>query len=74
MGIVNTVGVQGDKILRDHIKEWKKHGLEESESNSKPYFGAKGNRWLSNGFDLIDEDGFFLDFDGERSRVVHQFE
>ncbi len=74
MGIVNTIGVQGDFILRDHIKEWKEKGLDESKANEKPYFGASEKRWIGNGFGLIDDEGFFVDLDGSRSRVVHQFE
>lgn len=75
MGIVNTVGVQGAKILNEHHAHLKaKQGLDESEADEIPFVGAKRNRWIGSGFDLIDDEGYFVDFDGARSRVVHQYE
>jgi len=30
--------------------------------------------WLPVAFDLTDEQGYFIDYNGERSRVVHQYD
>ena len=74
MGIVNTVGVQGSFALESHSANWVKEGLSRPKSMGKSYQGAEGYRWIGKEFDLTDSSGFFTDHNGERSRVVHQYD
>ena len=75
MGIVNTAGVQGSSILEGHANMWKKEGVERPKAmREKTYQGAENNRWIGKEFDLTDDQGFFTDLNGERSRVVHQYD
>ncbi|KAL7552224.1 hypothetical protein ACHAWF_016994, partial [Thalassiosira exigua] len=74
MGIVNTVGVQGSFIFQSHVEMWTEECLTHPQALKEPYQGAEGHQWIGKEFDLIDDDGFFTDFNGERSRVVHQID
>lgn len=69
-GIVNTVGVQGARIWNKH----KEHFTSNSTSNPS-YVGAnEEGRWLGLHFALTDKEGYFLNFDGTKSAVVHQYD
>ena len=46
----------------------------EKKADSTPFDGATGNLWLDKRWRLIDDDGYFTQKDGSRSRVVHQFD
>jgi len=72
MGIVNTPGVQGSIIRQAHAKRMKLIG--KGENDPYPDRDPAKNSWLPQEYDLTDEDGYFVDFDGNRSAVVHQFE
>mmetsp|Transcript_15289 Transcript_15289/g.44202 ORF Transcript_15289/g.44202 Transcript_15289/m.44202 type:complete len:498 (+) Transcript_15289:180-1673(+) len=74
MGIINTAGVQGSFAIESHSENWVKEGLTRPESMGKSYQGAKSHRWIGKEFDLTDSSGFFTDHNGERSRVVHQYD
>mmetsp|Transcript_26763 Transcript_26763/g.53377 ORF Transcript_26763/g.53377 Transcript_26763/m.53377 type:complete len:454 (-) Transcript_26763:38-1399(-) len=77
MGIVHTPGVQGSMLLEEHAKDMiEKTGKDRLViMNTIPYQGANGkDQWIGPQFDLIDKEGFLVDFNGERSRVVHQFD
>ena len=77
MGIVHTAGAQGSLILEGHAKHLQMAaGMKRSDAmNTVPYLGAEGkDGWIGREFDLTDEEGFLIDFDGGRSRVVHQFD
>ena len=69
-GIVNTVGVEGSNIFNAHKAQMKSLG----KDPSSPYQGAKGKNWLSSHFNVTDDEGFFTEFDGSRSRVIHQWD
>ena len=76
MGIVHTVGKQGALLLEEHAKHLEKAaGIDRDAANKMPYHGADGgNNWIGAAFDLTDDEGFLVDFEGTRSRVVHQFD
>jgi hypothetical protein len=39
-----------------------------------PYDGAEGQRWIGKQYNLVDDEGYFTEFDGSRSRVIHQYD
>lgn len=39
-----------------------------------PFDGAGGQRWIGVEFNMTDDEGFFTEFDGSRSRVIHQWD
>jgi hypothetical protein len=45
-------------------------------AKDKPFPGTEKAEqpWIGPEFDLVDSKGFFLDYDGSRSRVIHQFD
>jgi len=80
-GIVNTAGAMGSLILNTHRKQkeilWKALGneggngdfdlsTEENEKDSKS--------WLGLHYGMTDTEGYFVDYDGSRSFVVHQYD
>lgn len=67
-GIVNTVGVWGYKIAVDYYQQRKK------DPTKTRFLGADNKTWIGTSFDLTDEHGYFIDLDGKRSRVVHQYD
>jgi len=71
-GIVNTVGVQASEIFQAHEANIKKT-QPGKDHNSIPFPGAiEGKTFLGVEFNLTNEDGWFTDFDGSVSRVIHQ--
>jgi hypothetical protein len=74
-GIVHTVGFEAASIYRAHIARWAAQNVSESDAlNSKELDGATNKSWIGVHYGLTDEDGFFLNEDGSRSRVIHQFD
>ena len=75
-GMVHSVGAQGSIILGAHRKRLREdRGLEQQEATRTPYDGAvKSMTWLGTNFDLTDEEGYFINMDGTRSRMVHQYD
>ena len=75
-GIVNTAGAMGSLILKQKEILWKALGeegkgdfdisTEENEEASKS--------WLGLHYGMTDTDGYFVDYDGSRSFVVHQYD
>merc|ERR1719188_1743352 len=59
-GIVNTVGVDGAKIPK------------------RSYDDVKGKGWIGDvdflNYTLTDDEGYFINADGKRSRVIHQYD
>ena len=45
-------------------------------ARSKPFWGTEKSNvtWMGPEFELVDKEGFFLNYDGTRSRVVHQYD
>ena len=73
MGIVNTAGVVGAGIAGWEYKRDKLFGKENKDMTSM-LLPPNSTSWLSPLFDLVDAQGYFLDLDGSRSRVIHQFD
>lgn len=74
-GIVHTVGFEAASIYRAHIARWAAQNVSESDAlNIKELDGATNKSWIGVHYGLTDEDGFFLNEDGSRSRVIHQFD
>jgi hypothetical protein len=71
--IVNTVGAKGVAISRMHVRTMKGNDL---PAHKLPYVMSdpKSGRWLPTEYDLTDGEGYFIDYNGERSRVVHQYD
>lgn len=76
-GIVNTIGVVGAKMHRNHtttMKELNKT-LTKGQAAKIPYPGAvKGKHFLGLEYNLTNEEGRFTEVDGSVSRVVHQYD
>eukprot|EP00980_Cylindrotheca_fusiformis_P003241 scaffold735_cov116-Cylindrotheca_fusiformis.AAC.11 len=76
MGIVHTVGKQAAEIYKAHEQVLKRNLGDKDLARTVPFPGTEPgkNPWLGLEFDLVDSEGFFLDYDGSRSRVVHQWD
>ena len=72
MGIVHTVGYIASVIREKHRDRMEAKNMSESE----PYDGTTpGTKpWITQEYDLTDEEGYILDFDGKKSAVVHQYD
>ena len=72
-GIVNTVGAQGVQLSKIHHKFGQ--AINRAPQNL-PYLMSDPDKgqWLPVGYDMTDKKGYFIDFNGERSRVVHQYD
>lgn len=80
-GIVNTIGYEGSEIMKQHIESKKKLGITvQSDAMDIPYEGAvggkasEGRRWIGEKYNIADNEGWFTEADGTKSRVVHQFD
>jgi hypothetical protein len=49
-------------------------GVHETIANKVPYPGANEKLWIGLDYNFTDEEGFFIEADGSRSRVIHQFD
>jgi hypothetical protein len=75
VGIVHTVGVEAAKLSEAHRKKMMdRYGLNGGYAICLPFEGAEGTRWIGKHYNLADDEGFITDFDGSRSRVIHQFD
>lgn len=73
-GIVNTVGVRGSIILQEHADEMKRlYNYEKRQAMAQPFQGATGKRWCGK-YEVCDDEGYFIEDDGSRSRVIHQYD
>jgi hypothetical protein len=75
-GIVHTVGYESDKIFQGNIKKlMAEKNLTYDEAYHSPIPGQNDHTWISSDiYKLTDEDGYFTNFDGSRSLVVHQWD
>lgn len=87
-GLVNTVGAMGSLIGQTHHRE--KNKLRKATNHSKPTdghddpydlsveevdeLGDDNKNWLGLHYGMTDRDGYFTQFDGSRSFVVHQWD
>ena len=71
-GIVNTVGVDGSNIKKQ--VEEKGEGLRHRTA----YDNVKDGGWIGDvdflDYALTDDEGYFINVDGKRSRVIHQYD
>lgn len=83
-GMVNTVFYAARQINEQHAARMAELHPEaeipdgpKEERNGKaqkfPFEGADGMRWVG-AKDLIDDEGFFIEADGSRSRAVHKYD
>lgn len=87
-GLVHTVGGHASIIFNTHTKAMKelleaKNDPENppSEANSQPYQlsydedeNDRSKNWLGLQYGLTDADGYFVNNDGSRSFIIHQFD
>ena len=84
-GIVNTVGAMGSLIHDTHVEN--RNILRKATNHEDPNGGAadkydiskeedktKTKNWLGLHYGMTDEKGYFTQFDGSRSFVIHQFD
>ncbi|KAL7577294.1 hypothetical protein ACA910_002037 [Epithemia clementina (nom. ined.)] len=74
-GIVNTAGWEGSKLFQQWRQEgMNQRGLAQDVAAKRPFPGAEltNNGWIGLSYNLTDDDGFLTQYDGTRSRVVHQ--
>lgn len=84
---MNTVFHSARAIVEEHASKMMKlhpdqipkkpKQLRLEKALSFPFDGADGNngtRWIAKKYNLIDDEGYFVEFDGGRSRVVHKFD
>jgi hypothetical protein len=68
-GIVNTIGHHAAQLYKQYIR---------TDNSSVPdratYPGANAQTWIGPEFNLTNADGWFIEFDGSISRVVHQWD
>jgi hypothetical protein len=75
MGFVHTVGHQATLISRAHEAVLERDFTNYTKDMAhKIPFSNGGKTWLGQEFDLVDDEGYFLNYDGTRSRVVHQYD
>jgi hypothetical protein len=80
MGLVNTVGAQAGQIFDHHINS-KRALLAAKGENIDDAWGtkfdvkedSKGN-WLGLHYGMTDEEGYFTNYNGERSFIAHQID
>lgn len=88
-GIVHTVGAQGsiintaDQKFRNDLKEKgadqdfiEQHATlwEVNPHDVHNKDDPNHKKWMKLDYDLIDEEGFILDYDAQRSSVIHQYD
>ena len=75
-GIVNTVGKMGSIIHSDHVRRILRDrpAMNETMAGREPFEGANDHTWIGSQFNITDSDGFFIEEDGTRSRVIHQWD
>jgi len=77
MGMVHTVGAQGAMILAAQQQYLKTMGPAATTPNTPEANAAPMRRhqqWLDPVYDLTDDGGYFTNYDGQRSPVVHQYD
>jgi len=73
--IVNTAYNFGTRhIVDEHLDRWDPVKRRSQMAQKHKYKGATGRRWVGEEYGLVDDHGFFVDFDGNRSRAVHKFD
>jgi hypothetical protein len=62
-GIVNTIGHHAAQLYKQYMR-----------ADSTMYPGANEQTWIGPEFNLTNANGWFIEFDGSISRVVHQWD
>ena len=74
-GIVNTVGVETALIFEEHVEKWAVQNITRWDgADYMQLEGATDRSWIGTKYRLTDEDGYFINKDGTRSHVIHQFD
>jgi hypothetical protein len=78
-GIVTTVGKLGAMVVKAHASHFlETNGWEKGRAMWQPFPGATSTNWVGDAYNLTenltDAQGFFLENDGSRSRVIHQWD
>lgn len=76
---MTTVGRLGAMVVRAHTKHLlETRGMERGDAMWKAFPGATSTNWVGSAYNLTDNltdaEGFFLEKDGSRSRVIHQWD
>lgn len=80
--VVNTVYIAANDIVKRHVKEMSRlHDLPPANKGQIKkalkfgFAGSHGRRWIGEDeFRWIDDEGYFLNFDGSRSPAVHKWD
>jgi len=84
-GLVNTVGAMGSLIFNTHrrekkiLREAQKHPAPQDSHHEKFDISVEEDKdstrnWLGLHYGMTDRDGYFVQYDGSRSFVVHQYD
>ena len=79
-GLVHTVGAMGSLIFETHkIQKKLLRGDQFKGGNSEPFDlsaedDKKTKNWLGLHYGLTDRDGYFVQYDGSRSYIIHQYD
>jgi len=75
-GSVHTVGFEMDQIWQQHLDMLQKEkGTTKDQAKKVRLSGANEQTWISKEkYRMTDDFGFFTNYDGSRSRVVHQWD
>ena len=60
--IVNTVGRVGNLFSKAHHR------------GAKTFTSENPDKWVAEHLDITDEKGYFIEYDGSRSREIHQWD
>jgi hypothetical protein len=77
MGTVNTCGAQAGRLWerkRNHLAALMNIDVEEADQLPYTTQEEHDGKWLGEEYDLTDEQGYFLDFNGQRSFAIHQYD
>jgi len=79
MGLVHTVGHQCSMIFNNHVQAQRDLLQAKNESDAEAHvikFDVEDDShgWLGLQYGITDKEGYFVDFDGGRSFVVHQID
>ena len=74
-GIVNTIGVETAEIFELHAEKWALQNITRWYGTDHMQLdGATNRSWIGTKYRLTDEDGYFINKDGSKSHVIHQFD
>ena len=69
-GMVNTLGAVSEYLVGHELSGSQRKTLRKEGR----FPDANGSQWIGKQYNIVDEEGYFTQFDGSRSRVVHQYD